>query len=71
MRGWLAVNLFLLVMVLVGAGLLWLSFVSIRALHLSIEVERTLMAFAAIASIVGAGLWGKYSLAWLEKRSRA
>lgn len=70
MRGWLAVNLFLFGMILVGAGLLWLSFVSIRSMGLSTGTERALMACASIAAIVGAGLWGKYSLAWLEKRAR-
>lgn len=71
MRGWIAVNLFLFAMILVGAGLLWLSFLTIRALGLPIEVERLLMVAAAIAAIVGAGWFGKTALAHLEKRSRA
>jgi len=70
-RGWLAVNLFLLVMVLIAAGMLYLSLASIRALALPDWVERSLVAFAAIAVLFATGMFGKVMLATLEKRSRA
>lgn len=71
LRGWVAVNLFLLGMVGVAAGLLLLAFASIRALHLSPNIEHGLMGGAAVVTVIAAGLWGKILLSLLEKRSRA
>lgn len=70
-RGWLAVNLFLLVMILVASALLFLSFASIRALGISPDLERWLMALAALATVIATGYFGKALLSTLEKRSRA
>lgn len=71
MKGWAAVNLFFLAMILVAVLALLLAFKSIRAMGLSDDVERILMGLAAIAAIFAAGIFGKAALATLEKRSRA
>lgn len=71
MRGWLAVNLFLLGMIGVAAGLLFLCLASLRALGLDPGVERWLMALAGVATLIATGIFGKALLSTLERRSRA
>jgi hypothetical protein len=71
LRGWIAVNLFLLLLIGTAAALLFLSLKSIQALGLDPAVERVLMAAAAIASLFATGTFGKALLGAIEKRSRA
>jgi uncharacterized membrane protein len=69
LRGWIAVNLFLLAMILVASGLLFFSLVSVRALELSDSVERQVMAVLAVLTLFATGYFGKWLLATIEKRS--
>lgn len=71
MRGWIAVNLFLLAMILVAAGLLYLSLATVRTLGLPADAERIVMGFIAIGTCIAAGVFGKELLASIERRNRA
>lgn len=68
LRGWLVANLFLLGMILTGAGLWYLGVRSIRALDLPLTIEHVLVGFVSIACIVAAGLLGREVLRAVGRR---
>lgn len=57
---WLAVNLFLLFLILVGAGVFWLLGAGVRSLSLDDEVERWLLFIAGVFAIFASYYAGKF-----------
>lgn len=68
MLQWLAVNAFLLVIVLAGAGAFWLLGAGVKALSLDDESERWLLSVVSIASIFAAYYVGKWLHRLIERR---
>lgn len=56
---WLAVNVFLLILILVGAGSFWLLGAGVKALSLDDEVERWLLFVAGVIAIFASYYAGK------------
>lgn len=65
---WVAANLFLLVIVLAGAGAFWLLGAGVKALSLDDDYERWLLSVASIASIFAAYYVGKWLHRLIERR---
>ncbi len=57
---WLVVNLFLLFLILVGAGAFWLLGAGVRSLSLDDEVERWLLFIAGVVAIFASYYAGKF-----------
>lgn len=64
---WLAINLFLLLLILVGAGVFWLLGAGVKLLGLDEEIERYPLFMAGIAAIFASYYAGKF-LNWLASR---
>lgn len=64
---WIVVNLFLLFLILVGAGVFWLLGAGIKMLGLDEEIERYPLFLAAVAAIFASYYAGKF-LHWLASR---
>lgn len=58
--GWLAVNVFLLAIILVGAAAFWLLGAGIKMLGLDEEIERYPLFLAAVAAIFASYYAGKF-----------
>jgi hypothetical protein len=52
MKDWMLANAFLLLIVLIGAGLFFVLFSLVRLLHLPLEYERYAMVAAALIDLV-------------------
>jgi hypothetical protein len=57
---WLAVNLFLLIMILAGAGAFWLLGAGVKAMNVGEDWEPYLLAVVAVASIFACYYTGKF-----------
>lgn len=57
---WIAVNIFLLILILAGAGAFWLLGSGVRMLGLDEDSERWLLAVVALASIFASYYTGKF-----------
>lgn len=68
--GWLAVNAFLLVMVLAGAGTVFVLGSGVKAMHLDSDIEPYFLAVVAIASIFASYYTGKLMHDLAEGRYR-
>jgi uncharacterized membrane protein YphA (DoxX/SURF4 family) len=62
MLDWLLCNLFLLAVILIGAGLTFVSFSAVQMMHLGSPFETWAFILAAIATLVGTG----YATRWLH-----
>lgn len=58
--GWIAVNLFLLILILVGAGTFWLLGTGVKMMALDDDYERWMLAAVALASIFASYYAGKW-----------
>lgn len=67
---WLAVNLFLLVITLTGAGTFFVLGAIVKELHLGSDVEPYLLAVVAVTSIFASYYTGKYLHGLIEGRHR-
>lgn len=67
---WLVVNLFLFVMILVGAGALWLLGSVVQSLELAPIIEQTLLGLSGIAAIMVSYYTGKLMHHVAERRRK-
>lgn len=65
---WLAANLFLLVIILAGAGAFWILGAGVKNLSLDEDSERWLLSLVAVASIFVAYYAGKWLHRLIERR---
>lgn len=63
MRGWLGANAFLLAIALIAAGLISLELTIVRALGVSRDTERYIMAVAGVLALIGTYFIAK----WLHR----
>lgn len=68
---WIVVNLFLLVMILAGAGTFFVLGAGVKALHLGSDIEPYFLAVVAIASIFACYYTGKLMHGLIEGRHRS
>lgn len=68
MLQWLAANLFLLVIILAGAGSFWILGAGVKNLSLDEDYERWLLSLVALASIFVAYYAGKWLHRMIERR---
>jgi hypothetical protein len=57
---WLAVNLFLLIMILAGAGAFWVLGAGVKALDVGEDFEPYLLGVVSVASIFACYYTGKF-----------
>ena len=57
---WLAVNVFLLILILVGAGVFWLLGAGVKSMSLDDEMERWLLLIAGTIAIFSSYYAGKF-----------
>lgn len=57
---WVAVNVFLLILILVGAGVFWLLGAGVKALSFDDEIERWLLFVAGTIAIFSSYYAGKF-----------
>ena len=67
MKGWLAANLFLFGMVLLACGLAALAFLGVRALGLPDELERIMVAVAAVGALLSTGFLARSALRLIQR----
>lgn len=67
MLQWIAANVFLLVIVLAGAGAFWLLGAGVKSFSLDEDYERWLLCLVSVASIFAAYYTGKL-MHWLISR---
>jgi len=65
---WIAANLFLLVIILAGAGVFWLLGAGVKSLSLDEDYERWLLSVVSIASIFAAYYVGKWLYRLMDRR---
>lgn len=70
MRGWLALNAFLIVLALIGAGTFFVLFTLARAVQLPPDGERFLGAAAALLAVFVMGFAARWFIQFLERRYR-
>jgi len=67
-KAFIGVSLFFVLFSAVVGGALFLSLLSVKALHLPEDVERALMVLSSATALVGAGLLMKQAHAMIQRR---
>lgn len=68
MRDWLLANAFFAALAIVAAALLCAAFILVRLAGLDADLERQVLGWFAICSLVASGLIARYALRRIERR---